>query len=57
MESAGRASSLRVLPWHLSYNGKKALKYLSQGSHTEYIVITIKIHKLHYQTRIKPYIH
>jgi len=30
-KSAGRAPSLRVLPWHLPYNCEKARKNLSQG--------------------------
>ena len=29
--SAGRAPSLRVLPWHLPYNGGKSTENLSQG--------------------------
>jgi len=30
-KSAGRAPSLRVLPWHLPYTEEKARKILSQG--------------------------
>ena len=30
-KSAGRAPSLRVLPWHLPYNWGKTRKNLSQG--------------------------
>jgi hypothetical protein len=30
-KSGGRAPSLRILPWHLPYNGGKSRKNLSQG--------------------------
>jgi hypothetical protein len=30
-KGAGRTPSLRVLPWHLPYNWKKARKNLNQG--------------------------
>ena len=49
-KSAGRAPSLRVLPWHLPYNRGKSTENLSQGSR-RVPAGTVKIHKHRIRTQ------